>query len=184
MIGATISTRAEALFWAHLDLAPLRGRRRGNIYCIFHDGDTHPSLSVDLDRGLFHCFACGVGGGLRRFAELVGEAAPSPARPARPRSLLAEAMARARHEADRQRRRLEPYCDLFKIADWVRARFSTVSEARRVATRLGDTERSWEILDLTARVEREALAAGAGLDSLLPLPRQEDLDGPLGGWRP
>jgi len=32
-----------------------------------------PSLSIDLERGVFHCFGCGSGGGVKRFAELVGE---------------------------------------------------------------------------------------------------------------
>lgn len=34
-----------------------------NVLCPFHQ-DTTPSLSVDIERGLFHCFSCGVGGGL------------------------------------------------------------------------------------------------------------------------
>ena len=63
---------AAESFARHLDLAPLRGRRRGSVRCIFHQERT-PSLSVDLDRGLFHCFGCGAEGGVRRFRELVGE---------------------------------------------------------------------------------------------------------------
>lgn len=31
------------------------------VLCPFHD-DTHPSMSVNLDNGLFYCFACGAGG--------------------------------------------------------------------------------------------------------------------------
>ena len=60
------------LFGRYLDLRPLRGRDRGLVRCRFHEDHT-ASLSVDLVRGLFHCFGCGVGGGVRRFAELVGE---------------------------------------------------------------------------------------------------------------
>jgi hypothetical protein len=37
--------------------------------CPFHD-DKHPSLSVSEDKGLFHCFGCGVGGDPIRFVEL------------------------------------------------------------------------------------------------------------------
>src|SRR5262249_484366 len=44
----------------------------GLVRCIFHAEQT-PSLSIDTERGLFHCFGCGVGGGVRKFAELVGE---------------------------------------------------------------------------------------------------------------
>lgn len=44
----------------------------GRVRCIFHAEKT-PSLSVDLARGLFHCFGCGVEGGWSRFLEMVGE---------------------------------------------------------------------------------------------------------------
>ena len=62
--------------------------------CPFHD-DTHPSLSVNPDKGVFHCFGCGAAGdslafvmrktGLR-FPEALDEATrllglPPPARP-------------------------------------------------------------------------------------------------------
>ena len=39
-------------------------RRRGKEYigiCVFHP-DKHPSLSVNQDKGLYHCPACGAGG--------------------------------------------------------------------------------------------------------------------------
>jgi len=38
--------------------------------CPFHD-DQHPSLSVNEEKGLFHCFGCGVGGDVIRFVELI-----------------------------------------------------------------------------------------------------------------
>jgi hypothetical protein len=63
---------AESLFARHLDLTPLRHRRRGRVRCRFHDERT-PSLSIDLDKGVFHCFGCGISGGVLKFAELVGE---------------------------------------------------------------------------------------------------------------
>lgn len=168
------------LFSRHLDLRPLRGRRRGLVKCIFH-ADRTPSLSVDLDRGLFYCHGCGVGGGLRRFAEQVGEEV-KPSRPARPRSPLDEARARVRTEAERQRRRLDH--DPYIIADHLRPRFQAIAEARRVGTTMGPTERAWEILDGAAHAEREAVAVESELDSLLPLPWREDLDATLVGRRP
>jgi hypothetical protein len=69
----------------HLDLSPLRGRRRGLTFCLFHQhrGRT-PSMSVDLDEGLFFCFACGGKGGVKAFRKLVWETQPTP-RPAAPR---------------------------------------------------------------------------------------------------
>ena len=36
--------------------------RRGRAKCPFHDGDSNQSLSVDDNRGLFHCFVCHVAG--------------------------------------------------------------------------------------------------------------------------
>ncbi|MBI3798215.1 MAG: hypothetical protein HY268_14775, partial [Deltaproteobacteria bacterium] len=40
--------------------------------CPLHE-DKHPSFSANLSKGVFHCFSCGAGGGVKRFAELVGE---------------------------------------------------------------------------------------------------------------
>src|SRR4030095_10934820 len=44
---------------------------------------TH-SMSVDLEEGLFFCFACGAKGGVKAFRKLVWETQPTP-RPAAPR---------------------------------------------------------------------------------------------------
>src|SRR5262249_59660529 len=51
---------------------------RGPIRCIppGHD-DRTPSLSLDVDASLFHCFGCGEGGGLRRLRDLLS-VAPTP----------------------------------------------------------------------------------------------------------
>jgi len=38
--------------------------------CPFH-ADRHASMSVNEDKGLFHCFACGAGGDSIRFVELI-----------------------------------------------------------------------------------------------------------------
>lgn len=170
-------------FSCHLDLRPLRGRRRGLVKCPFHPDHT-PSFSVDLDRQIFFCHGCGVGGGVKRFRELVGgPVEASAARPARPRSPLEEARAQALAEARRQRAKRESYRDLRTIADFLRPRFQAVAEARKVATAMGPTERAWDLLEKAARVEREALAVESGLDELLPLPRPEDLDASLAGGR-
>lgn len=48
-------------------------REKGLAHCPFHGPERTPSLSIDAERCIFHCFGCGVGGGVRKFAELVGE---------------------------------------------------------------------------------------------------------------
>ncbi len=42
------------------------------VRCPFHE-DEHPSLSLHLREGLFHCFGCQVKGGLKEFCRLVNE---------------------------------------------------------------------------------------------------------------
>lgn len=159
---STITREARDLLERHLDLGPLRGRRRGLVRCIFH-GDERASLSVDLDRGLFHCFGCGMGGGLRRFSELVGERSPASAWPRRALSVYDEALRLARsHPAYRDGVR-----DLYAIADYVRSARRACAHDRARATRLGDVEEAWEALERCARVERLALAVEADADEVL-----------------
>lgn len=151
---------SEPLFARHLDLTPLGRRRRGKVRCIFHDERT-ASLSVDVDRGIFHCFGCGTSGGRRRFAELVGEVAPIAAAPRAYTSPLAEARAAVLAEARRQpwARMVEHY----EAARWVRAGFRRVHEMRGVGHELGDSERGWELLATAADVERAVLELEATL---------------------
>lgn len=160
---------AEQVFGRHIDLAPLRGRRRGLVGCPFHD-DGHASLSVDLDRGLFNCFGCGAKGGVKRFAALVGEPlklTTSPSRRPQARSLLDQARARVLAEARRQQQRLAPYRDLMTISEYIRRRLLAAHEARRLATVVGPSDRVWDALVLAAQVEREALNVEAAMDAIL-----------------
>ncbi len=152
----------------HLDLIPLGGRRRGLVRCVFHD-DARPSLSVDLDRGFFHCFGCGAQGGTRRFAELVGERANAPhlRPPRRARSPLDEARVRVLVDAQRQHEKLESYRDLFAVSDFIRKRLHLADQARRLATALGTSERIWDLLAKTTRLEGEALAVEEEVDAIL-----------------
>jgi len=39
---------------------PERTDRPFFVLCPFHRDEKHPNLHVDPERGLFHCFACGV----------------------------------------------------------------------------------------------------------------------------
>jgi DNA primase len=40
--------------------------------CPFHE-DRHPSFSADFEKSVWYCFPCGRGGGVKEFAELLGE---------------------------------------------------------------------------------------------------------------
>jgi len=165
---AVVGAAPRTLFDTHLDLTPLRGRREGLVRCPFHD-DRTPSLSVDLDRGVFHCFGCGEGGGRHRFAALVG-VSHLPADGPRPRE---SALQVARRDAwRRELRRLEEYREwigpLFEIADFIRRSTRAIRQAREVATLLGPNEpRVWRMLEHATEVEREALAVEAEVDSIL-----------------
>lgn len=46
------------------------------VKCIFHKDDK-PSLSINIDEGIFHCFACGAEGGINEFKKLVGDNSPT-----------------------------------------------------------------------------------------------------------
>ena len=161
----------RSLLERHLDLAPLRGRRRGVTHCIFQPRDRKPSLSVDLDRGLFHCFSCGERGGLRRFAELVGERPVAPGIPARAtqpaddRERAWREVLRLAQAQDARRAEISPW---WLANDLVRIRWNAVRHARRWAQVLGpDHPRTWPLLALAARVETEAAGDVAQLDALL-----------------
>lgn len=142
------------LFGRHLELAPLRGRRHGLVRCIFHE-DGSPSLSVDLDRGLFHCFGCGLGGGLKRFSYLIGERLNSGSLSALPRD------PRAREE------RAALLQDLLTVGDYIRPRLQAADRARQVACEMGESERTWDFLERAVRVECDALNTEGALDGAL-----------------
>src|SRR5215468_6896771 len=59
---------AEPFFRANVAKFRARGRRATGL-CPFHK-DTNPSLSIDLDRGLFHCFTCKASGDIPGFVML------------------------------------------------------------------------------------------------------------------
>lgn len=63
------AVRAQASFETVLARYGLEARGSGvesMIHCPFHD-DRTPSCSVNLDRKVFHCFACGAGGSILDF---------------------------------------------------------------------------------------------------------------------
>jgi len=152
---------AEQLFGRHLDLTPLGRRRRGTVLCPFHADRHHASLSVDLDRGLFHCFACGAEGGMRRFGELVGEVSSRAPQRQEELSLLAEARRRVIRDVRRNLARLEPYREFFAESDSIRIGYRVVARARLVATACGPRPDVWALLEAAAWLEVSTLAAEA-----------------------
>jgi CHC2 zinc finger len=158
----------ENLFGRHLELAPLRGRRLGLVRCVFHTPDRRGSLSIDLDRGLFHCFTCGAGGGLVRFAELVGERVARSAPQLTHESPLQQARRQILRIARAQDARRAEWLPLWHVSDHIRLCARLVREARQWATQLGpDDPRTWPLLERAAAVEREGLSVEAELDSIL-----------------
>jgi hypothetical protein len=160
---------AFELFAKHLDLGPLRGRSRGVVRCPFHGDDRRPSLSVDLDRGLFNCFACGAQGGLAAFAERVGEETPRAR--SGPQSHETEWQRAWRQICRRnvaEAARRAEWAPVWSCADLVRGSARAGARARRLATALGPEDpRTWPLLERAAQVERggwlleEALEAAA-----------------------
>ena len=163
---------ADELFSRYLDLGPLGGRRRSLVRCVFHQ-DRTASLSVDLDRGLFHCFGCGAQGDTKRFAELVGEVSP----PRGPRSASTSPLAAARAEvlrvALRQPWNREGVRLLYQASDFVRRERRGASELRRLARGHAEHPDVWEILARAAGLDTAATVVEAELDAILaegPLP--------------
>lgn len=158
-IAAGRAPDAAELFARHLDLSPLRHRPRGVVKCIFHR-DRTASLSVDLDRGVFHCFGCGEQGGVKRFAELVGE------RPPRARADFvdnAHDVPVALRDERRRQGRMTTWADLSATMRALHALERLVEAARTHAT---ESVQAWEILADAAEVETFAAAETAALEGL------------------
>jgi hypothetical protein len=156
----TLDVSSDALFARHLNLAPLGGRRRGLVPCRFHAERT-ASLSVDLDRGIFHCFGCGAQGGVKRFAERVGEGARTPARPTHYRSPLDEARAAILLQARRQPWNGVDVLHNREMAGWVRFGHRRVLELRAA----GHERVDWDCLANAARIETAVHALEHSLDT-------------------
>ena len=152
---------SRELFGRHLDLAPLRHRHRGVVVCIFHK-DRTPSLSVDIEAGVFNCFGCGAQGGVKRFAELVGE------RPARARANFVDNIHDdvpvALRDEQRRQRRMTTWADLSATMRALYALERLVEAARTHAT---ESVPGWELLGDAAEVETFVAAETAALEGLL-----------------
>ena len=67
----TLQGRFEELLATHIQRLKIHGDKAiGLAPC--HE-DTRPSFTADLTKCVYYCFTCGAGGGVRDFAQLVGE---------------------------------------------------------------------------------------------------------------
>jgi hypothetical protein len=153
----------HTLFGRYLDLAPLGGRHRGLVVCPFHR-DRTASLSIDLDRGLFHCFACNAEGGVRRFAELVGEGPPEVRPPGPPESEVEEARRRVLQEEHGRQARMAHWWPLLHAMAWLRVMERLIAWVRANAS---DSESGWIALEDAATLERFVDAKTTELEGLL-----------------
>ena len=163
---------ARALFIRHLDLRRARGGR-GVVPCIFHK-DRTPSLSVDVDRGLFNCFACGERGGVRRFAELVGErsAAAGPRnspnlinflqRRTPAESELQQARRRVMDDERRRQAKMARWRPYLCTMAWLRRQEAVIAQVRATAT---DDAAGWQALEYAAVLERFVQARTAEIEA-------------------
>jgi hypothetical protein len=155
---------ARELFARHLDLSPLRHRPRGVVKCIFHRDKT-ASLSVDVDKGVFHCFGCAEQGGVRRFAQLVGERAAERWPASRPwESELQQARRRVIDEERWRQMRMAEWAPLLHAMTWLRTMERLIASVR---ARVPDDVAGWEALDDAAVLERFVDAKTAEIEGLL-----------------
>jgi hypothetical protein len=92
----SLRSRFADLLERHVPKLAIKGTKATGL-CLFHP-DRHPSFSADLAKGVFHCFGCGIGGGVKKFAELVGEPWNSAHRETRAVRVHRAAMAAAQEE--------------------------------------------------------------------------------------
>jgi hypothetical protein len=150
-----------------------RARRGWRARCPGH-ADRRPSLDVlegDDGRVLLVCRAgCRTAHVLvaldLRWVDLFPVASHGPRRSARHvrRSPLDEARHEVITEARRHARRLAPYRETNADADSVRVCYQVAAEAQRVATRLGDCNEAWALLEQASYLQTLACAAEARHD--------------------
>lgn len=135
-----------------------RARSRAT-HCPAHE-DRAPSLGVTEQAGrvLVICRAgcpqAAVIAALR--ARGLWSAASPPRRPISPEEQARrDVLAKGRRDA----KRLAEYAEVFATADSIRIAHRTVAGARHVATRLGDGDEAWALLERAARLETETINA-------------------------
>ena len=151
----TLSARLLALAQTHVSRLTVRGPK-GTGLCCFHDEDT-PSLSFDFSKGVFHCFGCGKGGGVKDFALAVGEPWGTTHHNTRERARFA-VQARQRHAEERARAILQRRKDEREAVLWA-AYFEANDATSAAAELLALFHRRLDLADefslLATQTERE-----------------------------
>lgn len=147
--------RFLSLLEHHISGLRIHGARATGL-CPFHDEKT-PSLSINIEKGVFHCFGCGAQGGVKRFAELVGEPWPSSSLNRRERQQLVVTL--RRREAEKQARviltrRTEAHFDAV-WAKWRDANTEAAQAAELLARFHQRPDLEAELSDLAEKVERD-----------------------------
>jgi hypothetical protein len=106
---------------------------------------------VDLDAGVFHCFGCGEEGGLKRFAELVGEEDGRP--PTRQESEAARGWREVMQADERRLAALMEALPQLELNGWLRESERLVGAARQTASELGESDAVWDLLEHAATRE-------------------------------
>ena len=166
----SLSARLLSLAQAHVSRLTVRFPK-GTGLCCFHEEDT-PSLSFDFSKGVFHCFGCGKGGGVKAFALAVGEPWGTIRHNPRERARFA-VQARRRQAEERARAILQRRKDEREAALWA-AYFEVNDTAAAAAELLALFHRRLDLADefseLATRTEREygeAVSRRAVLDAQL-----------------
>ena len=154
--------------------AAWRGRHL-RFSCPAHD-DLRPSADYEPVQRVWVCRSCGTGGGARDLARRLGLTAAEVSEPRHrrevippppagiPRHVWAPAWTPIVEKARQQTRRLAPYRELWRAAEWLRPRHQAVVDARRRASAIGDDPAAWQLLGHAARVSTETAQIEAMLD--------------------
>jgi hypothetical protein len=162
--GGVLSVSAGAIKAALRCGAPrcVCARPRGPLHCPAHV-DKHPSFDV-TERAARLLFVCRSGCSQADVIEALRArglwADGQRSIPVRTRSPREKTLAEAQRRLDR----LVPHLAVYEQADEIRHDHRLVAAVRQVATQLGDTELSWDLLEAAADLERAAWLTEARLD--------------------
>ncbi len=155
----SLQARFLSLVQRHVHKLTIRGSR-GIGLCLFHP-EERPSLSIDLEKAVFYCFGCGVGGGVKKFAELVGEPWAIASLTRREKARIATAI--RRRDAERkeqvilQQREEKRLDEIFQ--EWRAANTEAAYAAELLSLLHGRPDLEAEFADLTAQAARDYSAA-------------------------